>query len=409
MPIQKGPANLGTGSVDSTELASTLDLSAKTVTYRTIVAGDIASNAITPAKMANSGAELGMRNRIINGAMVIDQRNAGASSTVANTGGYLSVDRWRISNGNSTVTVQQSSSVIPTGFANSLGLTVSTTDSTGSHAIQHYIEAFNTADMGFGTASPSTFTLSFWVRSSLIGLYGVGFQNSANNRSYVGTYTINSANTWEQKTITVVGDNASGTWLGATNGIGLAIEFDLGSNDANNQTAGSWGVTANARRTSSCVKWANTAGATFYITGVQLEKGSTASPFEYRPYGTELALCQRYYSSSGGVFGAPVNGVAYDSGKCILTTGALVTDNSGYASFIQHPVSMRAIPTISVINNSLSSAGNWAYYSRNGGWSSTGSNTIANQYNGFQLQFVVSLASRDAFIIQGAYTASAEL
>jgi hypothetical protein len=344
MPIQKGPANLGTGSVDSTELANTLDLSAKTVTYRTIVAGDIASNAITtakvadtaitPAKMANSGAEFGMRNRIINGAMVIDQRNAGASSTVANTGGYLSVDRWRISNGNSTVTVQQSSSVIPTGFANSLGLTVSTTDSTGSHAIQHYIEAFNTADMGFGTASPSTFTLSFWVRSSLIGLYGVGFQNSANNRSYVGTYTINSANTWEQKTITVVGDNASGTWLGATNGIGLAIEFDLGSNDANNQTAGSWSVTANARRTSSCVKWANTAGATFYITGVQLEKGSTASPFEYRPYGTELILCQRYFAKLSAA------GAAYTAFGVARGNGA----SSVYA-YLKYPTTMRSAPT----------------------------------------------------------------
>jgi hypothetical protein len=348
MPIQKGPANLGTGSVDSTELSNTLDLSAKTVTYRTIVAGDIASNAITTAKvadtaitsakMANSGAEMGMRNRIINGAMVIDQRNAGASSTVANTGGYFSVDRWRISNGNSTVTVQQSSSVIPTGFANSLGLTVSTTDSTGSHAIQQYIEGFNTSDLGCGTANAVTFTLSFWVRSSLTGLYGVGFQNSAQSRSYVGTYTINSANTWEQKTITVAGDT-SGTWIGATNGIGLSLEFDLGSNDANNQTAGSWGTTANARRTSSCVKWANTAGATFYITGVQLEKGSTATSFDYRPYGTELALCQRYcFQMNTGDSGA--NNV-----KFALGTNAGTTQSWTVVHF---PVQLRTYPTLTV-------------------------------------------------------------
>jgi hypothetical protein len=192
---------------------------------------------------------------------------------------------------------------VPPNFGNSLALTVSTTDNTGSHAIQQYIEGFNTADLGLGTASASTFTLSFWVRSSLTGLYGVGFQNSAQSRSYVGTYTINSANTWEQKSITVAGDT-SGTWIGATNGIGLSLEFDLGSASSYNQTAGSWGTVSNARRTSSCVNWANTASATFYITGVQLEKGSTATSFDYRDYGRELIMCQRYYQLADGFGGA---------------------------------------------------------------------------------------------------------
>jgi hypothetical protein len=257
--------------------------------------GSVNVDKMTTSDGISSAGVYGFKNRLINGNFAIDQRNAGASLSVANTGVY-SLDRWRISNGVSTITVQQSSSVIPTGFGNSLGLTVSTTDNTGSHAIQQYIEGFNTSDLGLGTANAVTFTLSFWVRSSLIGLYGVGFQNSAQNRSYVGTYTINVANTWEQKTITVAGDT-SGTWIGATNGIGLSLEFDLGSTSSFNQTAGSWGTTSNARRTSSCVNWANTASATFYITGTQLEVGSTATSFDYRPYGTELQLCQRYFQT----------------------------------------------------------------------------------------------------------------
>ena len=278
---------------------------------------------------AGYGMGFGFRNRIINGAMVIDQRNAGASLSVANTGVY-SLDRWRISNGVSTVTVQQSTTIVPTNFNDSLGITVSTTDSTSSHAIQQYIEGFNFADMSWGTVNAATITLSFWVRSSLTGTYGVGFQNSAQNRSYVATYTINSANTWEQKTITVAGDT-SGTWIGATNGIGLSLEFDLGSSSSYNQTAGSWGTTANARRTSACVNWANTASATFYITGVQLEKGSTATSFDYRPYGTELALCQRYYQKVGAF--------ARQTGAAINTTGVIVP--------VPTPVTFRTTPSFS--------------------------------------------------------------
>ena len=250
----------------------------------------------------NGGPIAGTRNRIINGDMRIDQRNAGASLSVANTGLY-SVDRWRISNSVSTITAQQSSSIVPTDFGHSLGVTVSTTDSTGSHAVTQYIEGFNFSDLSWGNVNAKTVTLSFWVRSSLVGTYGVGFQNSAQNRSYVATYVVNAANTWEYKTITVAGDT-TGTWIGATNGIGLSLEFDLGSASSYNQTAGSWGTGSNARRTSGCVNWANTASATFYITGVQLEPGTVSTPFERRSYGTELALCQRYYEILEVLFSA---------------------------------------------------------------------------------------------------------
>ena len=326
--------------------ATTDTLTNKTLTSPTLTTpalGTPASGVLTSCTGVNYD---GYKNRIINGAMVIDQRNAGASLSVANTGIY-SLDRWRISNGVSTITAQQSSSVIPTGFGNSLGLTVSTTDNTGSHAIQQYIEGFNTSDLGLGTASASTFTLSFWVRSSLTGLYGVGFQNSAQSRSYVGTYTINSANTWEQKSITVAGDT-SGTWIGATNGIGLSLEFDLGSSSSFNQTAGSWGTVSNARRTSSCVIWANTASATFYITGVQLEKGSTATSFDYRPYGTELQLCQRYFWRMSGV-----------SGGNNTFASAMVNGTTDVRAVLTHPVPMRTTVSVSITgtNYGYSNAG----------------------------------------------------
>jgi hypothetical protein len=155
------------------------------------------------------------------------------------------------------------------------------------------VEGFNFADMAWGTASAKTVTLSFWVYSSLTGTFGGVLNNSAGNRSYPFTYTISTANTWEQKTITVAGDT-SGTWIGATNGIGLMVRFGLGVGTTYSGTAGSWSGSTffSATGATSVV---GTSGATFYITGVQLEKGSTATSFDYRSYGTELALCQRYF------------------------------------------------------------------------------------------------------------------
>jgi hypothetical protein len=273
----------------------------------------------------------GFKNRIINGAMTIDQRNAGASATFASTGAYC-LDRFRVSNGTSTCTVQQSSDA-PTGFKNSLLWTVSTTDNSvdASHALQAKIEGYNIADLGFGTASPSNLTLSFWVKSSLVGTYGVGFSNDASDRSYVATYTINSANTWEQKTITITADN-TGTWL-STNGMGLEIAFDLGSGSNYNATAGSF-QSGYYRRTSGCVNLANTSSATWRITGVQLEKGSTATSFDYRPYSAELAMCQRYfYMVADGASKSLGLGTMYSP---IFLQGAIF-----------FPVTMRATPSLS--------------------------------------------------------------
>ena len=251
------------------------------------------------------------RNRIINGAMMIDQRNAGASVTPAN--GAYTLDRWAaFTNGAGVYTVQQSSTA-PAGFTNSLLCTVTTTDSsvTGSdyYMLQHMIEGFNVADLGWGTANAQTVTVSFWVRSSITGTYTVKLGNSASNRSYVATYTINSANTWEQKSITVAGDT-TGTWL-TNNGVGIEMRFAMAIGSSfTTSSPNQWNATGSFGSTTASNNWIGTNGATFYITGVQLEKGSTATSFDYRPYGTELALCQRYCFRA----------TSYDLGKAQDTT-----------------------------------------------------------------------------------------
>ena len=242
-----------------------------------------------------SGGWTGMRNRIINGAMVIDQRNAGASVTL--NGNLFGVDRWGTqASQNSKATMQQSTTA-STGFSNSLLVTSSSAYSpTSSDYFWLYqtIEGFNIADLGWGSASAQTITLSFWVRASVTGTYSVRVGNST--RSYVSTYTINSANTFEYKTITIAGDT-SGTW-GTTNSQGIQLQYDLGCGSTRTtSTTNAWQA-GDLQKATGSVSVVSTSGATLYITGVQLERGSTASSFEYRPYGTELALCQRYYEKS---------------------------------------------------------------------------------------------------------------
>jgi len=252
------------------------------------------TNGITLDGQFNSASSMGFKNRILNGGMVIDQRNAGASVTLID--GIYTLDRWfAAENTDGTATAQQDTSA-PTGFVNSTKITITSAD-TSLGATQYlqfgqYIEGFNCADFGWGTASAATVTLSFWVRSSLTGTFGGALRNSASDRSYPFTYSIASANTWEQKSVTIAGDT-SGTWL-TNNGVGLRVIWGLGVGSTYSGTAGSW-ASALYLSATGATSVVGTNGATFYITGVQLEKGSTATSFDYRPYGTELALCQRYY------------------------------------------------------------------------------------------------------------------
>jgi len=235
----------------------------------------------------------GFKNRIINGAQVIDQRNAGASVTPTTTG-YL-IDRWQTACNIASKASFDQTSTAPTGFTNSMLITSLSAYSVAAGDILTYrqqIEGFNIADLGWGTASAATVTVSFWVRSSLTGTFGGSVKNGDSSRSYPFTYTISVANTFEQKTITIAGDT-TGTWP-TDNTSGLILSFGLGVGSTTSGTAGAW-ATTNYNSATGATSVVGTNGATFYITGVQLEKGSTATSFDYRPYGTEFQLCQRYY------------------------------------------------------------------------------------------------------------------
>jgi hypothetical protein len=254
------------------------------------------TTGITLAGQFDSASSMGFKNRIINGAMVISQRNAGASITPTQDS-YMT-DRFKWGNSQASKFTAQQVSTAPSGFINSLKMTVSSAVTIGASdyfTVYQPIEGLNVADLAWGTASAATVTLSFWVYSSLTGTFGGSLRNNAGNRSYPFTYTISSANTWEQKSVIIAGDT-TGTWL-TTNGIGIYVGFGLGVGSTYNGTAGAWAA-GNFLSATGATSVVGTNGATFYITGVQLEKGSTATSFDYRPYGTELALCQRYFEKS---------------------------------------------------------------------------------------------------------------
>jgi len=270
----------------------------------------------TLAGSLNAPNTFGFKNRIINGDMRIDQRNAGASVTQTAALGYC-LDRFYLFGSvTSKFTVQQNAASVtpPAGFSNYLGATSSAATSVGSgdtYFIGQRIEGLNTADLAWGTASAASVTLSFWVRSSLTGTFGGSIRNSAQNRSYPFTYTINSANTWEKETITIAGDT-SGTWL-TTNGVGIDIDFNLGTGATLSGTAGAWAA-GNFTSATGAVSVVGTNGATFYVTGVQLERGSIATSFDVLDYGRSLIQCQRYLPcfNSTSTISTVCMDVAYD-------------------------------------------------------------------------------------------------
>jgi hypothetical protein len=248
------------------------------------------------------------------------------------------MDRWATYASTGTIAVTQSTDA-PAGFANSFLWTTTTGGSRASgdyYEFVQFIEGYNIADLSWGTSSAKPITISFWTKSSVTGVFGVLFRNSAANRNYVTTYTINSANTWEQKSITLAGCT-DGTWQ-TTTSKGIEVWFDLGSGSTyQTSTLNSW-ISGSGSSLTSTTQAAvgSVTGATLYITGVQLEAGTTASPFEYRQYGTELALCQRYYYQDVGT-----NAVYCE---CYSASGSYPTIN------ISNPVVMRVKPTIGLIN-----------------------------------------------------------
>lgn len=289
------------------------------------------------------------KNRIINGAMQIDQRNAGASITPTN--GQYVVDRWAclLTQASKYSSQQNAGSVTPpAGYKNYVGVTslsaysVLTTD---VFNLAQIIEGLNTVDLAWGTASAATVTLSFWVRSSLTGTFGGALSNSGYAYSYPFTYTINAANTWEQKSITIAGPT-SGTWL-TTNGVGIQVLFGLGCGATYSGAAGTWAAAAYYSATGA-TSVVGTNGATFYITGVQLEKGRVATSFDVRPYGTELSLCQRYYFKQQATNTISIFGTGFNNSTTISVQN------------VSFPVPLRTDPT--AIEQSGTAAHYQVYY-----------------------------------------------
>ena len=363
-------------------------------------------NGFTPSVSNMTG-----RNRIINGDMRIDQRNAGAAVTLGTTSSSTyGADRFMVEQGGVTAntgTVQQVSDA-PTGFKKSIKYTggAATYNSQGFTAINQRIEGLNLTDSDYGTASAKQFTLSFWVKASVTGTYSINFTHydGSSERWLLQTYIVDSANTWEKKTITINGDTAYS--IPADNGATgwMRVYWALGgdSNSMQGTVTGNWVAGSGSNRAvSGQVNVATTSGATFYITGVQLEAGSVATPFEHRQYGQELALCQRYCIQT------TYYGTATSSNGAMGSYGAAVAGSNWMWGFVYFPTVMRAQPSVKTSDN----AGNFEKLSiwTSGGGSVTNNISPYSIYpikEGFNFSDYYN-AKNGVFI--GGYLATAEL
>ena len=366
----------------------------------------MALTQVQPGMLASDSQFFGFKNRIINGAMVIDQRNAGAEVNPAVSGTYY-LDRYVAqSTAASKFKIGQNAGTVtpPTGFTKYLGctsLSAYTAGASESFNVQQRIEGLNVADLAWGTASAATVTLSFWAYSSLTGTFGGVVNNAAvSTRSYPFTYTISASNTWEYKTITIAGDT-SGTWL-TTNDLGILVVFSLGAGATVSGTSGVW-ASANYRSSTGATSVVGTNGATFYVTGVQLEKGSTATSFDYRPYGTELQLCQRYYehSYSQGTIPAALTTVgAFEFAQQVAAS------STQFGASCKFSVVKRTAPTMTFYN--WNAAGNQAVNVSTAGVTS-GITTRALGDSSFSTTCTTPAGTSAGQTLSMHFTASAEL
>jgi len=385
----QAPATAGSTTLTLPAVSGTVLTTAST----TGINGTAVSTGVVGEAYGGTGTTTGyygFKNRIINGGMAIDQRNAGAQITPA-AGAYL-VDRFQYDASQSNKFNSQQNpggAGFATGFRKYLGLTVASAysiTSTDYFHLIHKIEGNNIGDLFWGTSNASAVTLSFRIYSSLTGTFGGSIRNGSYDRSYPFTFTINSANTWETKTITIPGDTA-GTWA-FDNSLGLVVAWGLGNGSNYTGPAGAW-AGANYQSATGAQSVVGTAGATFYITGVQLEKGSTTTSFDYRSYGTELQLCQRYYQNLGNV-------------------GVSALSATGVIGFL-FPTPMRATPTITFSYNGTSNA---IYRFSDAAVSTLSSPTIIATSFGMQNMYAfspASWASTPGYGYQAAFVLNAEL
>jgi len=282
---------------------------------------------------------LSNRNLIINGSMAVAQR--GTSSSLS-SGAIFLIDRFQTYEGTGGSLNIEQSTTAPDGFYYSSKWTVTSADTSLASGeqvwVRQRIEGNNMAHLGWGTSSAKTVTLSFWVRSSVTGTFAGSFQNQDGNRVYPYTYSILSADTWEYKEVTLTGDT-TGTWL-KTNGNGCTIYWSFGMATNLQGTVGAWAASS-ARTASGETQLIANNGATFYLTGVQLEVGDTATPFEHgKSYGEELAKCQRYYRQWGG-----------NSGNERIAVG-FYHSASNFRLCVDLNPEMRTSPTLSVTSHS---------------------------------------------------------
>lgn len=294
----------------------------------------------------------GRRNLIINGAMQVAQR--GTSFTGHGAGVNYGLDRFfDFHSSDGAFTLSQETSVVPVGFSNALKVQTTTADSSiaaGQRLILgQRLEGLNVAHLNWGTSNAKTVTLSFYVRSSVTGTHGGAIGNGSDNRNYPFTYTISSADTWERKTITIPGDQ-TGTWA-TTSARSIQVIWGLGVGSTYSGTAGAWAAGDKNSATGATTDVLGTLNATWYLTGVQLEVGETATPFEHRSYAEELSLCQRYYEV-----------LTYSDGNYTahLFYGGGSSDYRGYWDL---KVTKRAIPSVGRVNGTFyHNSGDASYY-----------------------------------------------
>ena len=361
------------------------------------------SKAFGLAQLGNAFADgaLSNRNKIINGAMTIDQRNAGAAYTPS--GVAYALDRWNTFMPTGSGHSIQKVSDAPAGFVSSQKVTIGTgaaPAAANQNAILQSIEGNNIYDLGFGTASAKPITVSFVVKSSVTGTFNIAIVNGTGARSYVSTYTINSANTWEYKSVSIEGDT-TGTWA-TGNGVGLTLWFSLGFGSDFETTPNSW-ASVDFKASSSGVDLVATSGATWQITGVQLEAGDTATPFEHRSFGQELALCQRYFEKSYDL--GTVAGAANENGMAITWAASV----SNYYSFsTKFLVSKRATPTVTIYNPSSGTTSEMRNTDTGGAVTVAGI-SLVGQTAPFGFLYSSSAVSADGNRYSTQWTASAEL
>jgi hypothetical protein len=338
------------------------------------------TNAVITAQQGSTQSDVGFKNRVINGDMRIDQRSNGAVvSGVTGGASYWLGDRFRIG-GSALSTGRFSFQVVndaPPGFIKSGKVTVTTSQTPTASDIQvltQVIEGTNVADFMWGTSNAATASLSFWVKANISGQYVVAIRADNNSATYLASYTITSANAWQYITISIPGPTF-GTWGGLTlsTTIGIRLDFNLGTGTTPSSASTNTWLAGDYFRTTSDVQLIQTLGATWQITGVQFEVGSSASGFDYRNYGTELAMCQRYFYR---MYGLQYNFSQVNIGAGTFTFGTRT-----------HPTTMRTTPTfghnltLASYVAALPTADQWATYYQNNGWPGISSGDFATVIN----------------------------